>query len=87
MKRLILGLVVLAVALPASYATAGGGNASFELQKAWNAEQVQQARISAELSRIDREATRILSKAPAPIKQRAQRGQSSPNSPFCLCKR
>jgi hypothetical protein len=87
MKRLVLALVVLTVALLTSYAMAGGGNTSFELQKAWNAEQAQQDKISAELSRIDRDAARAFSKAPVPIKQRAAGGQSSTNGPFCVCSR
>ena len=64
MKRLILSLALLVVVLSAPYVMAGGGNGSYELQKAWNAEQAQQQRISAELSRIDRDAARAVSGAP-----------------------
>jgi hypothetical protein len=71
MKRLILSLALLVVVLSAPYVMAGGGNGSFELQKAWNAEQAQQQRINAEFSKIDRDAARTLSGTSASAKQKA----------------
>jgi|GEM_PF-3622051 len=85
MKRLILSLALLALLLSAPYAMAGGGNASYELQKAWNAEQAQQERISAELSRIDRDAARAVSGASVPARQRAVTCPPTPKGQICMC--
>jgi hypothetical protein len=85
MKRLIVSLALLALLLSAPYAMAGGGNGSYELQKAWNGEQTQQKRIASELSRIDRDAARATNGVSVPARQRAVTCPPTPKGQICMC--
>jgi hypothetical protein len=83
MKRLIVSLVLFALVLSAPYAMAAGST-SYELQKAWNAEQVQQERIAAELSKAERDAARAVSGTSVPARQRAVTCPT-PKGQICMC--
>jgi hypothetical protein len=85
MKRLIVGLALLALMLPAPYVVAAGGGTNSQLQEAWKRVQAQQQRFETEMSRVDMEAARIVEGSSILKKKRAVPCQPIRKDQIRLC--
>ncbi len=86
MKRLVLGLALPAIVLMAAHVMAAGGGGMYsDFQEAWKRVQAQHQRFETEMSRVDREAARIVDGASILKKKRALTNKPRPNGQSRLC--